>query len=1048
MEQHDTSHLKGFTIANGVFPKGNDTSHYLTTQDWSSSLGEMAYWPQSLKAAVNLIMQSSLSMAIIWGPEGILLYNDAYSQMAGDKHPAIFGQKVRDAWPHSKEFLEQDLPRVLRGESFFVKRREVILYKNAEVRPLWLDVSFSPLLNEEGVPEGILAIGIDVTQTVLAERNEKAAQLALRESEERYSLAVEASHDGIWDFDLVSKKSFWSQRYYEIIGYTAQDIPQPNLDLLLAIIHPEDKDRVHNAFLAALEQGMYYEAQYRVLHKNGHYIYLHSKGKPVFNKVGEIVRVAGIISDITLRKKTEEENQKLIAILGASADYVSLASLDGNALYVNPAGLQMVGWESFEGRNMLDAIYPEDRLFATSTLLPQLLQQGNFAHEIRFWNEKTGNPFWLKWKGIAIKDPTTGEITALATISPDITKRKQAEQALKESEERFLGAIEAIQGVLWTNNAQGQMEGEQLGWASLTGQSFEEYQGSGWANAVHPEDVQPTVNAWQEAVREQKMFVFEHRVRLKNGQYRQFSIRAIPLKHIDGTVREWVGVHTDITERKQAEKALKDSESRYRTLIEESSVATSLYFGRDLRIQYANKIMMDYWGKGTDVIGKTLGEILPELKGQPFLGLLDDVYTTGRPYVGTEERADLWVDNKLQTFYFNFTYKALYNEQGEIYAIHHMAIDVSHQVLAKNAQSESETRFRTLADQVPQFIWMTGTEGGIAYSNKTFLNFLGLSHLKEFLATTWEQFIHPEDMGNVLAVYNKALANQSTYMVECRLKEHASGIYRWVMIKGVPRRGADGNFAGYVGTGVDVHEQKMILEQLELKNNQLVRINNDLDNFVYTASHDLKSPMSNIEGLVHALRETLEAEKLDQDTGLLLELMETSIDRFKTTILDLTEISKVQKLLEEDIVEVDIATVIEDVKLSINDKFMASGAIVHTDFASASAIKFSKKNLKSVVYNLLSNAIKYRDPERPCHIYVKTEIAHNHIVLTVEDNGLGISKQNQEKMFTMFKRFHNHVEGTGIGLYIIKRIIDNAGGRIEVESELDKGTVFKVYFIK
>jgi PAS domain S-box-containing protein len=140
----------------------------------------------------------------------------------------------------------------------------------------------------------------------------------------------------------------------------------------------------------------------------------------------------------------------------------------------------------------------------------------------------------------------------------DAVERARAEERLGASEARFRAAVDAVQGVLWTNNAAGEMEDEQPGWAALTGQSYEEYQGYGWAAAVHPEDAQPTIDAWNAAVDERRTFVFEHRVRRHDGAWRIFSIRAIPMCGADGTIREWVGVHTDVTEQRAAEHRLRD----------------------------------------------------------------------------------------------------------------------------------------------------------------------------------------------------------------------------------------------------------------------------------------------------------------------------------------------------------------------------------------------------------------------------------------------------------------------------------------------------------
>ena len=141
-------------------------------------------------------------------------------------------------------------------------------------------------------------------------------------------------------------------------------------------------------------------------------------------------------------------------------------------------------------------------------------------------------------------------------VNTEISDRVEAEQGLTASTGRFRAAIDAVQGVLWTNTPEGEMQGEQPGWGALTGQSVEEYQGFGWASAVHPDDAQPTIDAWSKAVAARQPFMFEHRVRRYDGAWRWFSIRAIPALDDDGSIREWIGVHSDITERRQAEDKL------------------------------------------------------------------------------------------------------------------------------------------------------------------------------------------------------------------------------------------------------------------------------------------------------------------------------------------------------------------------------------------------------------------------------------------------------------------------------------------------------------
>lgn len=236
-------------------------------------------------------------------------------------------------------------------------------------------------------------------------------------------------------------------------------------------------------------------------------------------------------------------------------------------------------------------------------------------------------------------------------------------------------------------------------------------------------------------------------------------------------------------------------------------------------------------------------------------------------------------------------------------------------------------------------------------------------------------------------------------------------------------------------------------KELEKTNEELKRVNNDLDSFVYAASHDLKAPVSNIEGLLTTLQESIPQEVLtEENVTKIMDMISQSISRFKGTILDLTEITKIQKSQEEDINTVNILEVIEDVKVGIRELILRSTADIRIYAEGCTEIKFSKKNLNSILYNLITNSIKYKSPDRAPVVEIQLNELDQFMVMTVKDNGLGFNPSDKFKIFTMFKRLHNHVEGIGVGLYIVKKIVENTGGKIEVDSIPGEGSVFKVYF--
>ena len=243
-------------------------------------------------------------------------------------------------------------------------------------------------------------------------------------------------------------------------------------------------------------------------------------------------------------------------------------------------------------------------------------------------------------------------------------------------------------------------------------------------------------------------------------------------------------------------------------------------------------------------------------------------------------------------------------------------------------------------------------------------------------------------------------------------------------------------------------EQLFRVNQALLQTNQqLTRANIDLDNFIYAASHDLKAPILNIEGLIEALQDQLSPDHLQaEDVAYTLHLLSDSVQRFKRTIGNLTDITKLQKENSLVATPVDLAEIIAEVQLDLAPVIQEAKAQVEVDVTSCRTVYFSEKNLRSIIYNLVSNALKYRSPLRDALVQIHCQETEEYQVLSVKDNGLGMDLTGNVQLFTMFKRFHNHVEGTGIGLYMVKKIIENAGGKITVQSKIDEGTTFQVYF--
>ena len=264
-------------------------------------------------------------------------------------------------------------------------------------------------------------------------------------------------------------------------------------------------------------------------------------------------------------------------VLDGMSEGFSLLDPDFTILYLNAEALRLEAraHDEIVGRSHWE-LYPGSETGPLGPLYKAAMRDRvavNLEHR-QIWSD--GRISWLDMRAFPTVDGN------LAVFFRDVTERHDADQKLRESEARFRGAVTAFADVLWTNDAAGRMVGEQLGWAKLTGQTQDAYQGHGWSKAIHPHDAQATIDAWEAAVAERRPFVFEHRICRHDGVWRRFSVRAVPIFDDKGEIREWVGVHHDITD-------MREVETRFRQLADN---VTALFYVHELgekRISYVNK---------------------------------------------------------------------------------------------------------------------------------------------------------------------------------------------------------------------------------------------------------------------------------------------------------------------------------------------------------------------------------------------------------------------------------------------------------------------------
>ncbi len=268
--------------------------------------------------------------------------------------------------------------------------------------------------------------------------------------------------------------------------------------------------------------------------------------------------------------------------------------------------------------------------------------------------------------------------------------------------------------------------------------------------------------------------------------------------------------------------------------------------------------------------------------------------------------------------------------------------------------------------------------------------------------------------------------------------EAANG--KWYQVMVMPYVQSSHKNNGAIITFNDISELKKTQAELKKKNQSLTRINEDLDHFIHAASHDLLAPLSNIESSITVLNEEMPVKDIFLSEFLIV--INNSIKTFRSLVTDIAIIAKV----EGDMIvteAVNLNETIDNIEWSLKDKIAASNCKIIRKF-DVPYIQFSKKNMRSILYNLISNALKFRSKKTPV-ITISTFIEGDYCVLTVQDNGNGIPENGLDKIFEMYGRLHQDIEGSGIGLYLAKKIVNASGGSILVESELGKGTKFTIH---
>lgn len=632
--------------------------------------------------------------------------------------------------------------------------------------------------------------------------------------------------DGRKRFTYVSESV---QRLHELTPQAVLDNP----DLLYGQILPEQLPAMRAAEQRAFETRtpFHHEVACRLPSGRVHWFELNSVPNPLSDG-----RIAwdGLEVDITSRKEAEhaqragEEEFRAFfetAVVGA----VHINPDTYRFTQVNDRYCRMVGYtrEELLERTFLDITYPEER--ETNREQFDRLMRGE-CREYFFqkrYIRKDGQVIWVQVSLAVVRDDQGRAVRACGVIQ-DVTHDKLAEDALRRSEQRFRSLVEATAAIVWGTSASGEFEQDQPGWRAFTGQTTEQYKGLGWLQAGHPDDRERIAQAWTRAVATRTYYHDEHRLRRHDGVYRHMLARAIPILDEAGEVREWIGVHNDVEDLKQAEQSALRAAEQHRLALDVAHLGTWEYNLAAGQVLWDERCRDIFGAAETNEIAFTrvLELIHPEDRESLMQRVSDATAPDSNGSCESEFRV-LWPDSSIH--WVSAKLQAVFEGEGKSRrAVRFIGtvMDTTERKRAEEALRESEEYFRTLADNMAQFAWMADEKGSFFWYNKRWYDYTGTT-LDDMRGWGWQKVQDPDHVQRVTEKIKYCFETGTVWEDTFPLRGK-DGNYRWFLAQAVPIRDEKGNVLRWFGTNTDITElreaEQRLRESRALYRNRLAEL--------------------------------------------------------------------------------------------------------------------------------------------------------------------------------------------------------------------------------
>ncbi|TXE07935.1 PAS domain S-box protein [Gelidibacter salicanalis] len=968
------------------------------------------------------------------------MVNPNYLQMIGKVD--IIGKTVAEVLP---EVIVQGFIGILdhvyqTGTTYSGTEKLVKIdkYENGEMTNIYINFVYQAYRNGEGKIEGVFFFMNDITEHIQSRKN-------IEKSEKQYRQIVETAQEGIWLIDENSRTTFVNKKICELLEYHEDELIGKKNSFFM---NADSKEKAPAA-LERRKRGIAENMEIGFISKHGKHILTKVSATPILDDLGCFKGSLGMVSDITEKKhlvKLLEKSNRLAAVGSWEIDVVK-----GTVYWSDiTKEIREVDKDFVPTLDVGISYFEDGHKDIISQKIRECIENGTpWDEELKIITFK-GNDKWVRTKGEG--EFLNGICIKIHGSFQDIDKLKNAEIKIKESEFQYRQIVETAQEGIWMLDENNETTFVNQKMCEIIGYSFKEMIGKTYFFFKDETDLRIAINNLER--RKQGISeTYKASFMTKNGRQIWTQISSNPIFDDTGAYGGSLLMVSDITERLMADKLLMESEQKYRKIASELDIERT----RLVKAQTVAKVgswetdlktFQVKWSAETyRIFGST-----PENFEASHTAFMNFIHPEDREKVDAAFKSSLnkrgsnTLEHRIVTTqgiekWVEENWSVTNDEKGTPIIAAGTCQDITESKIAADKVIRNEAKLK-----VAQHIARVGSyeidmvTKEHSWSDE-FYSILGINETVKPSSEVFVSYIHPDDRAMAVNTIKEALSLYTNSSFQFRFIK-SNGETGYALSEWKVEFDSHQNPIYIHGILRDLTKEKQAESERLKMISDIVQRNGDLEQFSYIVSHNLRAPIANIIGFAEILQEETINPKEQKE---LLQGLSASVVGLDTVIKDINTILQSKRDDHEKKEIIIFSKLVNDIMLSIGNLLAKHRVRIITDFSDVDEIYSLKVYIYSIFHNLISNSIKYGRPEEPPRIEIKSKKENGILFLTFKDNGLGIDMDKKgNKIFGLYNRFHSHVEGKGMGLFMVKSQVEALGGKITFTSEPNKGTEFTV----